>query len=533
MPKQSASRRCLTFITCTLLLCFFGACVRANYVGGKFWYGANLGNVNVFPFQGSPVSHSAAEVQRIVQSTISELAGTGANALRVWFHIDGSRSPAWDPTRPGVVKSPNWAAVNDLKIILKTCHERGIKVLLSLWSHDILAVRRFNSVANRDRVIKMITDSTLTKQYINTAVIPLVKHFKGTVMYTKGTTKYRYSDALIGYEIFNEPEGVSWETRLYHNYMYTVVDSTYEYENPASFDPDTSRRSVDHRSVGFLKAKGLMLKEKPGQSWRALFKGPYFLAGSAEKGTSSPSCPPKPPKAYSDTPDKPPHWYWFNDYMYWDVLTKYNSEFDFLVQQITSCKLKTVDIPTWRIQRFVNAVAAAIHKTDPSAKVTVGGHSIPYTTDAKVLKGAIPDFEANPRNIYSLRAMKAAFGSTPGFDPKGYLDFYSPHGYPHWGKKASSRMFSPFTNPKSKWEVSEPLLIGEFWTIKIDGEDLTAADLVGLRNNGYAGGLGWALLEVKEEPGGSSKARRTIVKHETRDTFLRLFRETTKLLKRG
>jgi hypothetical protein len=173
--------------------------------------------------------------------------------------------------------------------------------------------------------------------------------------------------------------------------------------------------------------------------------------------------------------------------------------------QVASCEVKTLHIPETAIQRFVNMLAGAIHRADPSALVTVGVHSTPYMSDAQVcyvicayplvlsepfahvmhklmhvythththkhtntntnthtdarvhifmhaqrtltlasqnavhnmqaLKGMIDRFEPNPRNVYSQGALKRAFESSPSslkeyYDPKGYLDFYSPHAYP-------------------------------------------------------------------------------------------------------
>lgn len=45
-------------------------------------------------------------------------------------------------TGPEEVLGCGAAAVNDLKWLLRHCHRRGVKVLLTLWSQDIMAVRR-------------------------------------------------------------------------------------------------------------------------------------------------------------------------------------------------------------------------------------------------------------------------------------------------------------------------------------------------------------------------------------------------------
>ena len=42
-----------------------------------------------------------------------------------------------------------------------------------------------------------------------------------TIMDNPGALASRatYADVLLGYEVLNEPEGNSWEARLYWNYM--------------------------------------------------------------------------------------------------------------------------------------------------------------------------------------------------------------------------------------------------------------------------------------------------------------------------
>lgn len=62
-----------------------------------FLTGVNLGNVQFLPFEGNPYGYLAAELQGILQAGLAEVAATGANSIRFWLHIDGSRSPTWGP----------------------------------------------------------------------------------------------------------------------------------------------------------------------------------------------------------------------------------------------------------------------------------------------------------------------------------------------------------------------------------------------------------------------------------------------------
>jgi hypothetical protein len=60
-----------------------------------FLTGVNLGNVQLLPFEGNPYGLPAAELRSLVNSALAEIAATGANSVRFWLHIDGSRSPSW------------------------------------------------------------------------------------------------------------------------------------------------------------------------------------------------------------------------------------------------------------------------------------------------------------------------------------------------------------------------------------------------------------------------------------------------------
>jgi hypothetical protein len=60
-----------------------------------FLTGVNLGNVQFLPFEGNPYGYTAAEMRNILDTNFADIAATGANSVRFWLHIDGSRSPTW------------------------------------------------------------------------------------------------------------------------------------------------------------------------------------------------------------------------------------------------------------------------------------------------------------------------------------------------------------------------------------------------------------------------------------------------------
>jgi hypothetical protein len=97
--------------------------------------------------------------------------------------------------------------------------------------------------------------------------------------------------------------------------------------------------------------------------------------------------------------------------------------------------------------------------------------------------------------LLSLHLQVAAGG-----DPLGTLDFYSVHGYPIWGQPERDVDISMFTNPKSKWCLDKPIVVGEHWNeVLPNGEYVTPSNYVHLHQTGYAGAWGWAWFNVTEK----------------------------------
>jgi predicted GNAT superfamily acetyltransferase len=168
------------------------------------------------------------------------------------------------------------------------------------------------------------------------------------------------------------------------------------------------------------------------------------------------------------------------------------------------------------IQRFVNLCSGAIHRSDPTAKVTTGVWSFQALTDITTLsrKENLNPLSASQKseletfffqkyrlslsadeitnylqkiagtqnfNYYSdLRLINA------GGDPDGILDFYSVHYYVALGSQ-----FSPFINTASHWNLSKPIVIAEFAMQTNDG--VTQDQLFNrIYQTGYAGALPWS-----------------------------------------
>lgn len=191
--KMAKSLRILRFVTISLLALsanrlFSQGNIRYNSQQ-LFLNGANLAWMSF----GNDVGPGPRDFTAF-GDILLQMHNHGGNSLRWWIHANGAVSPAFNDT--GLVVGPGAGTIESLRKALDIAWQREIGVALCLWSFDMLRATNSPSVVARN--LKLLTDTAYVSAYITTCLIPMIDSLKG-------------HPAIVAWEIFNEPEGMSDE----------------------------------------------------------------------------------------------------------------------------------------------------------------------------------------------------------------------------------------------------------------------------------------------------------------------------------
>jgi hypothetical protein len=313
-------------------------------------------------------------------NAFNAINSSGGNAVRWWLHTDGTVSPAFDGSFN--VTGPGMHTISDIKKILDIAWQKEIGVILCLWSFDMLKSDKPSNVLTRNTFL--LTDTAKTHKYINNCLIPMVDSLKG-------------HPAIIAWEIFNEPEGMSTEFGW---------------------------SGVNHVNMALISR------------FVNLCAGAIHRADSTAKVTSG---------AWS---------------------------FYALVDNPVLAKAVVSAQPLTYTQKLQDA------------KSFIKKNSLSATPEEMVLRLERVAGYAGQKNYYSDNML-----ITQGGDSAGVLDFYSVHFY---GTGTST---SPFHNQSSYWNLTKPIVAGEFAMESGQGSP-TGVPISSIYDRlysyGYAGALAWS-----------------------------------------
>ena len=128
--------------------------------------------------------------EELFTQRVEDLAAAGGNTIRWWLHTNGRFSPQFTD---GVVSGIDPDELINLQRALDIAFERGVLLMLCLWSFDMLQPNAQQENWPRNRAL--LEDPQKTQAYIDNALIPMVEALKG-------------HPGIACWEIFNEPEGM-------------------------------------------------------------------------------------------------------------------------------------------------------------------------------------------------------------------------------------------------------------------------------------------------------------------------------------
>ena len=145
-------------------------------------------------------------------SALDELKAARGNCFRWWLHVNGVYSPQFTNDS---VSGISQASVDNLRTALNIAQEKGVGLVLCLWSFGMLNTGDGSlTAAQTSKNLLMLEDTIYTKAYINNALIPMVDSVKG-------------HPAIVCWEIFNEPEGMASDAHPWAGWTPQQVEFNY------------------------------------------------------------------------------------------------------------------------------------------------------------------------------------------------------------------------------------------------------------------------------------------------------------------
>ena len=129
-----------------------------------------------------------------IKRQLSQVAAAGGTVARIWLHTDGSLTPEYNSNH---VVGAGANTINDLKKILDEAATQKVRLMLTLWSFDM--VRSDLKKKDPARVAAnrlLLTDANYLRDYLNRSLTPMVNAVHN-------------HPALHSWDVINEPEGMT------------------------------------------------------------------------------------------------------------------------------------------------------------------------------------------------------------------------------------------------------------------------------------------------------------------------------------